>query len=50
MIFAKTLFFSGLIFFFSKIKLFIQNKYMHPLSKNLILLKETSLCKKTHSV
>ena len=35
---------------FMYIQLFIQNKYMHPLSKNLILLKETSLCKKTHSV
>ena len=49
MIFTKTLFFSVEIFFF-QIKLFIQNKYLGPLSKNLILLKEISLCKKSHSV
>ena len=36
--------------FFLQINLFIQNKYLHPLSKNLILLKTFSLCKKIHSV
>ena len=49
MIFTKTLFFSVKIFFFL-IKLFIQNEYLYPLSKNLILLKKNSLCKKIHSV
>ena len=48
--FYKSFIFLRINLFFSKIKLFIQNKYMHPLSKNLILLKETSICKKTHSV
>ena len=46
--------FSVKIFFF-QIKLCIQNKYLCPLSKNLILLKKISLCKnilfkQTHSV
>ena len=35
---------------FFLIKLFIQNEYLYPLSKNLILLKKNSLCKKIHSV
>ena len=35
---------------FFQIKLFIQNKYLYPLSKNLILLKRNSLCKKSHSL
>ena len=37
MIFTKILFFS--VNFFFQIKLCIQNKYLYPLSKNLILLK-----------
>ena len=45
----KTLFFSVKIFFFYQIKLFIENKYLCPLSKHLILLK-ISPCKKNHSV
>ena len=49
MIFTKILFFSVKIFFF-QIKLCIQNEYLYPLSKNLILLKKNSLCKKIHSV
>ena len=36
--------------FFFQINLFIQNKYLYPLSKNLILLKTFSLSKKIHSV
>ena len=48
MIFTKILFFSVKIFFF-QIKLCIQNKYLYPLSKNLILLKFI-LFKQTHSV
>ena len=36
--------------FFFQIKLLIQNKYLYPLSKNLILLKRNSLCKEIHSV
>ena len=54
MIFTKTLFFSVKIFFL--IKLFIQNVYLYPLSKNLILLKKIHsvkifiLFKQTHSV
>ena len=41
---------------FFQIKLFIQNKYLYPLSKNLILLKKPHsvkifiLFKQTHSV
>ena len=35
---------------FFLITLFIQNEYLYPLSKNLILLKKNSLCKKIHSV
>ena len=35
---------------FFLIKLVIQNEYLYPLSKNLILLKKNSLCKKIHSV
>ena len=35
---------------FFQIKLFILNKYLYPLSKNLFLLKKSSLCKKIHSV
>ena len=42
MIFTKT-------FFFQK-KIFVLNKYLHPLSKNLILLKKIYPAKKTHSV
>ena len=56
MIFTKILFFSVKIFFF-QIKLCIQNKYLYPLSKNLILLKKKIhfvkifiLFKQTHSV
>ena len=54
MIFRKKLFFSIEIFFF-QIKLFIQNKYLNPLSKNSILLKKSPckkiiLFKQTHSV
>ena len=54
--FYKNLFFSVKIFFFFQINLFIQNKYFHPLSKNLILLKKIHFVKKfilfkqTHSV
>ena len=44
MIFTKTLFFSVKIFFL--IKLFIQNVYLYPLSKNLILLKKIHSVKK----
>ena len=44
MIFTKILFFSVQIFFF-QISVCIQNKYLYPLSKNLILLKKISLCK-----
>ena len=47
-LFTKILFFSVKIFFF-QIKLCIQNKYLYPLSKNLILLKFI-LFKQTHSV
>ena len=37
--------------FFFQIKLCIENKYLYPLSKNLILLKKkNSRCKKIHSV
>ena len=54
MIFTKILFFSVKIFFF-QIKLCIQNKYLYPLSKKLILLQKNALCKnilfkQTHSV
>ena len=55
MIFTKNLFFSVKIFFF-QIKLCIQNKYLYPLSKNLILLKKIHsvrifiLFKQTHSI
>ena len=49
MIFTKILFFSVQIFFF-QISVCIQNKYLYPLSKNLILLKKISLCKNIHSV
>ena len=55
MIFTKILFFSVKKFFF-QLKLCIQNKYLYPLSKNLILLKKIHsvkifiLFKQTHSV
>ena len=55
MIFTKILFFSVKIFLF-QIKLCIQNKYLYPLSKNVILLKKIHsvkvfiLFKQTHSV
>ena len=42
MIFTKTIFFQK--------KIFVLNKYLHPLSKNLILLKKIYPAKKTHSV
>ena len=48
MIFTKMLF-SSVTISFLKIKLFIQNKYLYPLSKNLILLKKISFCKKMYS-
>ena len=38
--FYKNFFFSVKIFFIFQIKLFIWNKYLYPLSKNLILLKK----------
>ena len=56
LIFTKNVFFSVKIFFFFQINLCIQNKYLHPLSKNLILLKKIHsikifiLFKQTHSV
>ena len=56
MIFTKTLFFSVKIFSFFQIKLCIQNKYLYPYSKNLILLKKIHSIKifipfkRTHSV
>ena len=37
-------------FFALQIKLFIQNRYLHPLSKNSILFKKKSLCKPIYSV
>ena len=43
------IFLSKNLFFFFQIKLCIQNKYLYPLSKNLILLKFI-LFKQTHSV
>ena len=55
MIFMKKNFFSVKTFFF-QIKLCFQNKYLYPLSKNLILLikfhsvKIFILLKQTHSV
>ena len=55
MIFMKNFFFSVKTFFF-QIKLCFQNKYLYPLSKNLILLikfhsvKIFILLKQTHSV
>ena len=55
MIFMKKIFFSVKTFFF-QIKLCFQNKYLYPLSKNLILLikfhsvKIFILLKQTHSV
>ena len=48
-IFTKILFFSVKIFFF-QMKLCIQHKYLYPFRKNLILLKNISLCKNIHSV
>ena len=47
--FYKNFIFLSKIFFFFQIKLCIQNKYLYPLSKNLILLKFI-LFKQTHSV
>ena len=44
-IFTKTLFFLVKVFFL-QIKLFIQNNYLYPLSKNLILLKKFHSVKK----
>ena len=55
MTFTKILFLSVKIFFF-QIKLCIQNKYLYPLPKNLILLKKIHsvktfiLFKQIHSV
>ena len=37
------------IFFFQK-ELFVWNKYLHPFSKNLILLKKIHAVKKIHPV
>ena len=42
--------FLKIFFFFFKKKLFIQNKYLHPLSKNFILLKKIPSVKKMHSL
>ena len=36
-------------FFFQKM-LFIYNKYLYPLSKNIILLKKYFICEKIHSL
>ena len=53
--YKKRIFLSKNLFFF-QINLCIQNKYLHPLSKNLILLKKIHsikifiLFKQTHSV
>ena len=47
-IYKNFIFLSKNLFF--KIKLFIQNRYLYPLSKTLILFKKVSLCKKIHSV
>ena len=53
--YKKFIFLSKNIYFF-QIKLWIQNKYLYPLSKNLILLKKLHsvkifiLFKQTHSV
>ena len=43
-----SIFLSKNIFF--QVKLFIENKYLYPLSKNLILFKKISLSKKNRSV
>ena len=54
--FYKNFIFLSKIFFFFHVKLCIQNKYLYPLSKNLILLKKIHsvkifiLFKQTHSV
>ena len=54
--FYKNFIFLGKNIFFFQIKLCIQNKYLYPLSKNLILLKKSHsvkifiLFKQTHSV
>ena len=54
--YKKFIFLSKNLFFFFQIKLCIQNKYLYPLSKNLILLKKIHsvkifiLFKQTHSV
>ena len=47
--FYKNFIFPSKSFFF-QIKLFIQNKYLYPFSKNLILFKKISLCQEHHSV
>ena len=36
--------------FFFQIKVFVENKYLYPLSKNLILLKKNHSVNQTHSV
>ena len=54
--FYKNFIFPSKNLFFFQIKLCIQNKYLYPLSKNLILLKKIQsvrifiLFKQTHSV
>ena len=54
--FYKNLIFLSKNLFFFQMKLCIQNKYLYPLSKNLILLKKIHsvkifiLFKQTHSV
>ena len=37
-------------FFFFQIKVFVENKYLYPLSKNLIQLKKNHSVNQTHSV
>ena len=44
--FYKNFVFLSKIFFFFQIKLFTQNKYLYPFSKNLILLKKFHPVKK----
>ena len=48
-VYKNFIFLSKNIFDF-QIKLCIENKYLYPLSKKLILLTKISLCKNVHSV
>ena len=45
----KNIFLSKSLFFF-QIKLYIQNKYLYPLSKKINSVKKISLCKNIYSV